>query len=641
MKTEPSLLLVDDEPEVLDVLRRTMSDHNFACADAPGLLQAKAIIETEDLDLVISDLALADGSGLDLLKYVRCTRPSLPVIIITGFPSIAVAEEALRLGAFDLLEKPFDIHAVVEVANEAVATRRQQVAAIRETLHAIDRPAAFIDRGNRVLATNSAWAALMPVDVVCEGESHVDCITAAESPLMVSDLLTGTATTDATQAQLQVLTIHGPAEATLTAMPMRERRQRPGGHLITIEPVRQPSDTPAGPVDSIALDPLTGCLSHRGFLDALDRLRTAALRRSLPVALCMVDVTDFRNINQAYGYEFGDRVLQDVADEIRRVVRDEDLVGRYGGDEFAIALYEATADDAQAVGRRLLAALSDLSYDVNGSDLPVRLTIGITECPAGYTADNRSLLEQAEAAAEWASQHAERPVVQWREEMSAAGGHLAVDREEIERLARQFSEANESLKAAYVESAQALVAAVEAKDPYTRKHSEAVAEYATLLAAAMNLPEPMQRSIRYAATLHDVGKIGIPDSILTKPDRLNDEEYELIKQHSVIGANIVSNVSCMRREVPFIQHHHENFDGSGYPAGLRGTTIPLGARILRVADSFDAMLTRRSYKEPMSPQAALQEIRDGRGTLYDPRIVDALEASIDRLPLLEPAQSQN
>jgi putative nucleotidyltransferase with HDIG domain len=220
--------------------------------------------------------------------------------------------------------------------------------------------------------------------------------------------------------------------------------------------------------------------------------------------------------------------------------------------------------------------------------------------------------------------------------MDASAGQPTVDREEIERLTRKFTEANESLKAAYVESAHALVAAVEAKDPYTRRHSESVACYAEAVAREMNLPEPVCRSIRYAAVLHDVGKIGIPDSILTKPGPLSPQERELISQHPMIGANIVSHVSCMRREVPFIQHHHENFDGSGYPAGLKGMTIPLGARILRVADSFDALLAERSYKESMPWEDALQEVVAGSGTMYDPRVVQALEAAV-RNGVAEPA----
>jgi len=625
MMIDPTLLIVDDEPEISDLLVRTLTDHHFTCLSAAGLQQAKMVVESEDLALVVCDLALDDGSGLDLLKYIRCVRPSLPAIIVTGFPSIHVAEEALRLGAFDLIEKPFDINVLIEVVNEAMATRQQQLASIREMLHVMDHPAAFIDRRYRVLAMNAKWSELVGQNGRATAQS-IDDFIAAESPMVVSDLLAGTGSADSVEARLSFVSAEGAVDVNLVGVPFRERREQPGGFVITAEPVPASASGSTEP-GKIQTDPLTGCLSHRGLLDALDKMRISALRRSLPVAVMIVDIDDFRDINQTHGYEFGDRVLRDLAGEIRRVVRDEDLVGRYGGDEFAVALYETRGEGACTAGDRLCAALAGMAYDVGGVSLSTSLTIGVTDCPAGYTIDNRGLLEQAMTAIQWGRRNHRGPVIRYREEMKGATDEPAMNQEEIERLTREFTAANESLKAAYVESAQALVAAVEAKDPYTRQHSDAVAGYAGQLAREMDLPEPVQRSIRYAAALHDVGKIGIPDHILTKPGSLTPEEYDLIKQHPVIGANIVSHVSCMRREVPFIQHHHENWDGSGYPAGLRGTAIPLGARILRVADSFDALLSTRSYKQAMDWSDAMQEVQAGSGTLYDPQLIAAMAAA--------------
>lgn len=622
---EPTLLIVDDEPEVLDLLVRTLSDHHFRCIAAPGLQEAKIAVESEDLDLVVSDLALNDGSGLDLLKYVRCLRPSLPAIVVTGFPSISVAEELLRLGAFDLIEKPFDVNMLVEVANEAVATRRQQVASLGEMLQVVERPAVFVDRRHNVLATNNRWDELVGGKAP-RGRVSIDHCVASDSPLAIGDLLMGTGSSDTVQARLRLATPDGSTSVDFQAVPFRERREQPGGYLITAE-VTDEDRPSAVEAEAYGSDSLTGCLSHRGFLEALDQVRMKALRRSLPVTVIMIDIDNFRNINETYGYDLGDRMLQDLAHEVRRTVRDDDLVGRYGGDEIAVALVDTTSREAHGAASRLCAAMANLSYDITGVSLSISLTIGVADCPAGYAIDNRRLLEQAQAAANWGYENQRGPVVQFNESM-ITGDPPGVNREEIERLTRQFTEVNESLKAAYVESAQALVAAVEAKDPYTRKHSELVAQYAEKIAREMNLPEAVERSVRYAAVLHDVGKIGIPDSILTKPGPLAPDERELVKQHSAIGANIVSHVSCMRREVPFIQHHHENWDGSGYPAGLKKREIPIGARILRVADSFDALLSKRSYKESMAAEEAVAEILRGKGTFYDPKVIAAFEAVI-------------
>jgi len=632
MRADPTVLIVDDEPEILDMLVRTLTEHHFRCLSAAGVEEGKHRVESEDLDLAVCDLALEDGSGLDLLKYIRCIRPSLPVVIITGFPSIQVAEEALRMGAFDLIEKPFDMDVLIEVVNEAAATRQQQLAGVREMLAVMDRPAVFVDRRWRVLAANTKWAELVGQDGHLAGRS-VDEFVAAESSIAVSDLLAGAGGADSVQARVRLVSAAGAVEVNLIGVPFRERREQPGGYLITVEPTAADvGGSTEG--EGARQDDLTGCLSQRGFLDALDRMRLAALRRSLPVAVMVADINDFCRINQTYGCDFGDRVLRDVTEHIRRTVRDEDLVGRYGDDEFAVALYEATAEQAVRVADRLCAALAGMTYDVGGVSLSIGLMIGVVGCPAGYTMDNRRLVEQAMAAIQWGRQENRGPVVRYREEMGAAADEPMMNRKEIDRLSREFAAANARLKATYIESAQALVAAVEAKDPYTRAHSEAVARYAEKLSQELDLPESVQQSVRYAATLHDVGKIGVPDQILTKPGPLTPEEFEVVKQHPVIGANIVSHVSCMRCEVPFIQHHHENWDGSGYPAGLRGEAIPLGARILRVADTFDALLSNRSYKEAMDWSDALKEVQAGSGTLYDPRLVTAMSAAFQDRMLL-------
>jgi len=448
--TEPMLLIVDDEPEVLDLLARTLQEHHLKCACAAGVERGKLAVESEDPDVVVCDVALRDGSGLELLKYIRAAKPSVPVIIITGFPSIQVAEEALRLGAFDLLEKPFDLHALIEVVNEALATREQQLAGIREMLNVVDRPAAFVDRRHRVMAGNAKWEQLVG-EAGRNVRRNIDEYVAASSPLLVSDLLAGSGAADSAEARLNLTSPDGPVPVELVAVPFRERREQPGGFLITAEPVFSGPEGEAGN-SSAHLDPLTGCLSLRGFLEALDRMRLAALRRSLPVAILLVDIDDFRYVNQSQGYELGDQILQDLASEIRRMVRPEDLVGRYGGDEFTVALSEATADDAHAAANRLIAALAGQTYDVGGLSLPVSLTIGVTECPAGYTTDNRALLEQAQAAARWGRQNHRGPVVRYEKEMASGGDRLTVNQEEIERLSQEFALANERLKASYVES---------------------------------------------------------------------------------------------------------------------------------------------------------------------------------------------
>lgn len=176
---------------------------------------------------------------------------------------------------------------------------------------------------------------------------------------------------------------------------------------------------------------------------------------------------------------------------------------------------------------------------------------------------------------------------------------------------------------ASLDSVRALVRAVEAKDPYTRRHSEQVARYAVHLAGALGVPEAVVEQVRVSSLLHDVGKIGVPDHILTKPGRLTGEEFEQIRRHPAIGAEIVASVTLFREEAVVIRHHHECWDGKGYPDGLAAEQIPLLSRIINVADSMDAMLMTRSYKPGYPVEKMLGELERCAGTQFDPQIAAA------------------
>jgi putative nucleotidyltransferase with HDIG domain len=189
------------------------------------------------------------------------------------------------------------------------------------------------------------------------------------------------------------------------------------------------------------------------------------------------------------------------------------------------------------------------------------------------------------------------------------GGRPAND-PECDSCARQAS----------LDSVTALVRAVEAKDPYTRRHSEQVAHYTVHFARAMNLPHEIVESARVAALLHDIGKIGVPDRILTKTGPLTDNEFEQIRRHPALGSDILSSITVFGREAQLVRHHHERWDGKGYPDGLVGEESPLASRIIQVSDSIDAMLMERTYKAGCPVQQMLGELIRCAGKQFDPRI---------------------
>jgi len=192
----------------------------------------------------------------------------------------------------------------------------------------------------------------------------------------------------------------------------------------------------------------------------------------------------------------------------------------------------------------------------------------------------------------------------------------------IKDINAELKDANEKLEKAYLETVETLRYTVEAKDPYTRGHSDRVSEYSVLIGKYLDLSEDELKTLKIGGLFHDIGKIGVPDSILLKPGKLTDDEYSEIKNHPSIGAHILSNASIFANMVPIVKHHHERFDGRGYPNQLAGEQIPYLARIAAVADTFDAMTSRRTYRDSLDLKIVIDEIRNCKGSQFDPTIAD-------------------
>lgn len=194
--------------------------------------------------------------------------------------------------------------------------------------------------------------------------------------------------------------------------------------------------------------------------------------------------------------------------------------------------------------------------------------------------------------------------------------------QEIKRINEELSEANDKLEKAYLESIETLRYTVEAKDPYTKGHSDRVSQYSVLIGKKLGLNEETLKTLRIGGLFHDIGKIGIPDSILLKDSKLTPEEYSEIKHHPSIGTHILSNATIFADIIPVVKYHHERFDGRGYPENLRGEEIPLVARIAAVADAFDAMSSRRTYRNSLDMETIVGELEKNAGTQFDPKVVD-------------------
>jgi putative nucleotidyltransferase with HDIG domain len=211
--------------------------------------------------------------------------------------------------------------------------------------------------------------------------------------------------------------------------------------------------------------------------------------------------------------------------------------------------------------------------------------------------------------------------------------------ENIESLVRRLKHAIRQNQELFLESIKTLAAAIDAKDPYTKGHSERVSSYSMAIARHLGLGFDDVFNVRIAAILHDVGKLGIEDGILNKPGVLTDEEYAVMRRHPDIGAQIMSPISNLKQIIPGIRNHHETWDGKGYPDQLEGEGIPLIARIIGVADTFDAMTTNRPYQEAMSLEFVSKRLRQMAGSRFDPRVVEAFEAAVDAGDITPPPRA--
>ena len=346
-------------------------------------------------------------------------------------------------------------------------------------------------------------------------------------------------------------------------------------------------------------DPLTGLLNHRAFYKCLDEEIVCVTEKGLSLAAVVLDMDSFKFFNDAYGHAVGDQVLQQVAARLRTACRPDDTLARFGGDEFALLLREGrdvTAAEAEARVQQAVAGLTFLP-DGQPTAIPLTISLGAAVFP-DETADRVNLMHLAD----------ERLL------RSKTGVSPDTQADQVRRTLTHVDGFS---------MLDALVTAVDNKDRYTSRHSEDVMEYGLLLARQLGIEEADQRTVAVAALLHDVGKIGVPDFILRKPAKLTDEEFLAVKQHPQMGAVMVASVAGLEETLDAVRHHHERWDGGGYPAGLAGEDTPLIARIMAVADAYSAMTTDRPYRQGMSREQALSILTEGAGVQWDPKCVQA------------------
>jgi diguanylate cyclase (GGDEF)-like protein len=370
-------------------------------------------------------------------------------------------------------------------------------------------------------------------------------------------------------------------------------------------------------------DALTGLWNHAQFRELLDREFARTRRYGGVASLLMLDLDHFKVVNDTYGHEVGNLVLEGLARHLLEMVRDTDIVARYGGEEFAVICPATGLDDATRLAERIRQTIPQSVRAPTCPELAVTASIGVACTNDPRVASVRDLIDQADQAL-YMGKHRGRNVVVRADSVDEPWPAPQVEHVEVDRLRRQVVALSAQAQQLCLQSICTLVQALETRDRFTAWHSRNTTFYATDLAEAAGLPQPLRVAIANAGMLHDLGKIGVPDEILQSSLPLTEAQSAVLRQVPLITCKILEPLRIFETEALIVRHLRERFDGTGYPFGLAGKAIPVGSRLLAVAEAFDALTSERPYRAGMEAEAAVQLLESEAHRQFDPQFTTLL-----------------
>lgn len=354
----------------------------------------------------------------------------------------------------------------------------------------------------------------------------------------------------------------------------------------------------------VNVDGLTNLYNHRYFQECLDKAIEYSIDYKKSVSLLFMDIDFFKNYNDINGHQAGDRLLKKMGIILKSNIRENDIVARYGGEEFAAILPNTTEEEAIKIGERIRKAVENTNFE--GQDKQpnknVTISIGVSSYP-NRAKNKHQLIKIADDALYRAKSFNKNRVETYHNVLDDLCTNIMIEDKTVRSI-------------------KAFISMINLKDKYTYGHTERVVKYSKYFAKHLNLKEEEVIKLRIAAYLHDIGKVDIPEAVLNKKDKLTDREFSILRNHSQYGVDLIQNIKQFDPFISLVKHHHERYDGNGYPDKLKGKEIPYLARMLTIVDSFDAMTSNRPYNSRKSHNEAIEELKINAGTQFDPKLVE-------------------
>ena len=583
MNKKDSIIIVDDDPNIRKTLSNIFKVKGYkAIAVATGENAIKKVGEG-NIDIALIDLKLEDMTGIILMKKIKKLCPDIECIILTGYASEDTAIEAVNLGAYSYIKKPYNIEQLLLAINRAIEKKKGK-AALKESEEKyrllVNNQKDFVtkfDTSSKVLYVNpSLYEFIGKTEKELLGKKFIPFLHKDDQKAVKKNIKSIAKPPYTSYIEVRVLVNN---EWRWIAWKNKALLNKDGSITNIISVGRDITDRikVQKKLKYISFhDNLTNLYNRAYFEEELRRLDKV---RQLPLSIIIGDVNSLKLVNDAFGYEQGDKLLIKIAEILKNCCRAEDIVSRWGGDEFAILLPKTTED----IAKKFISRARITCKKTTGYNVPLSISLGVS---------------------------------------------TKVNKEEnISRIVKKAEDRMHRCKLLETKKIQSLIILnlenkLWGKNRKTKEHIRKLKELSVKFGKKIGMSKNNLNELTLLTVLHDIGKLGIQDSILSKNSRLTKKEWSIVKKHPEIGYNIALSSPKLLQIAEAILHHHEWWDGKeGYPQELKGKGIPLISRILTIIDAYDAMIYGRCYKKPISKKEAIKELRRCSGTQFDPQLI--------------------